>query len=128
MNQHKNFPRLGCRSLYRSRPVRVRAHAGRALVVALAAGSLIGSVILLSRAPQHPISSAPAAPMPGDLTVKAGGALADAAMPTPAQGVERFHKDIQPLLKQYCYDCHGDGASNGNVSFDTLASDDQVLN
>ncbi len=35
----------------------------------------------------------------------------------------RFHKDIQPLLVQYCYDCHGEGMSKGKVAFDELKSE-----
>jgi hypothetical protein len=42
--------------------------------------------------------------------------------------VAQFHKDIQPLLEEYCYDCHGDGTTNGNIAFDELKSDDQILN
>lgn len=38
-----------------------------------------------------------------------------------------FHRDIQPLLTQYCYDCHGDGAEKGKVSFDTFKSDAELL-
>ncbi|MEC9056659.1 MAG: DUF1587 domain-containing protein, partial [Verrucomicrobiota bacterium] len=29
-----------------------------------------------------------------------------------------FESRIKPLLEQYCYDCHGDGASKGEVSLD----------
>ena len=43
-------------------------------------------------------------------------------------GVEQFHKDVQPILEQYCYECHGDGESNGNVAFDELKSNDEILN
>ncbi len=38
-----------------------------------------------------------------------------------------FHQDIQPLLTKYCYDCHGDGAEKGKVSFDTFKSDSELL-
>src|SRR4051794_33298364 len=34
-----------------------------------------------------------------------------------------FRKDIQPILSKYCYDCHGDGSSKGDVSLDEFASD-----
>src|SRR2546425_9198271 len=27
------------------------------------------------------------------------------------RAVTHFRKDVQPILKQYCYDCHGDGMS-----------------
>ncbi len=38
-----------------------------------------------------------------------------------------FHKDIQPILAKYCYDCHGDGMSKGGVTFDQFASDKAML-
>lgn len=34
-----------------------------------------------------------------------------------------FHKEIQPLLAKYCFDCHGDGMHKGEVAFDELGSD-----
>ena len=39
----------------------------------------------------------------------------------------RFRKDIQPILTQYCYDCHGDGMSKGKVAFDGFQSHDERL-
>jgi hypothetical protein len=39
-----------------------------------------------------------------------------------------FRKDIQPLLTEYCSDCHADGAKKGNVAFDELKTDDALLN
>ena len=44
-----------------------------------------------------------------------------------ADPLAQFRKDIQPLLKEYCYDCHGDGAKKGNVAFDELKSSEAVL-
>ncbi|MBG69202.1 MAG: hypothetical protein CMN06_03600 [Roseibacillus sp.] len=32
--------------------------------------------------------------------------------------VSEFEARIKPLLEEYCYDCHGDGASKGDVSLD----------
>src|SRR6185503_835504 len=29
-----------------------------------------------------------------------------------------YKKQIEPLLKNYCFDCHGDGANKGEVAFD----------
>lgn len=31
---------------------------------------------------------------------------------------EEFDKEIEPILSDYCYDCHGDGASKGDVVMD----------
>jgi hypothetical protein len=50
---------------------------------------------------------------------------ADAAEILP--GAAEFRRDIQPILKNYCYDCHGDGANKGEVAFDGFASDQSLL-
>ncbi len=42
-------------------------------------------------------------------------------------GVLEFHRDVLPILKENCYECHGDGKSKGGLSFDQLTSDDQLL-
>lgn len=42
-------------------------------------------------------------------------------------GSPDFHKDIQPILIQYCYDCHGDGMEKGKVAFDAFRSDAELL-
>lgn len=34
-----------------------------------------------------------------------------------------FEKHIQPLLKTYCYECHAEGASEGNFSFDAFTNE-----
>src|SRR5262249_6715080 len=39
----------------------------------------------------------------------------------------RFKTEIQPILKEFCYDCHADGANKGNVAFDEFRSDQAVL-
>ena len=46
------------------------------------------------------------------------GGVALAVWCSSALGAEvpaaaRFRKDVQPILKQFCYDCHGDGAKKG---------------
>jgi len=42
-------------------------------------------------------------------------------------GVSQFHKDIQPLLNQYCSDCHADGEKKGGVAFDQFPSDSAMM-
>jgi hypothetical protein len=37
--------------------------------------------------------------------------------------IASFHAKVEPLLKKYCYDCHGDGMEKGGVAFDGFASD-----
>jgi len=43
-----------------------------------------------------------------------------------AQAIQELRQQVQPILKEYCYDCHGDGAKKGNVAFDELKPDDVV--
>src|SRR3954447_13780794 len=45
----------------------------------------------------------------------------------PANAVAHFRNDIQPVLAQYCYDCHADGANKGGVALDELKSDDALV-
>jgi len=44
-----------------------------------------------------------------------------------AGGLRQFKNEIQPLLAQYCYDCHADGMKKGNVAFDEFRTDQAVL-
>ena len=57
----------------------------------------------------------------------AGGSAAGGAPATEIPGAAQFRKEIQPLLKEFCFDCHGDGANKGGVSFDSFKSDGAVL-
>lgn len=38
-----------------------------------------------------------------------------------------FQKKIQPLLQDYCYDCHGDGSDKGDFVMDEYASTAELL-
>lgn len=38
-----------------------------------------------------------------------------------------YQKDVLPLLKKYCYDCHADGAKKGGVEFDNFPSHTDLL-
>lgn len=42
--------------------------------------------------------------------------------------IAAFKKDVQPLLSKYCYDCHGGGMKEGQVSFDQLKTSSEILN
>ncbi len=46
---------------------------------------------------------------------------------TVAAPAKQFQNEIQPLLSQYCYDCHGDGKHKGNVAFDQFKTDQAAL-
>jgi hypothetical protein len=45
-----------------------------------------------------------------------------------AANVETFNRDIQPVLARYCYDCHADGESKGDVALDASKTDPGFLN
>lgn len=38
-----------------------------------------------------------------------------------------YQSEIKPLLKQYCFDCHGNGAKEGNLALDQFESPDAAL-
>ena len=50
-----------------------------------------------------------------------------AALAGPAAGrgaelaLELFDREIRPMLKEYCYDCHGNGIAKGGVTLDEFA-------
>ena len=48
-------------------------------------------------------------------------------MPPAEARAAQFRSDIQPILAQYCYDCHADGANKGKVAFDELKTDDALV-
>src|ERR1044071_5162266 len=35
---------------------------------------------------------------------------------------QNYKGQIEPILKNYCFECHGDGVSKGEVSFDTFTN------
>jgi hypothetical protein len=64
------------------------------------------------------------------LAATLGAALAApvrAGAPVPGDPAEQFHRDVEPILSRYCYDCHGYGAQEGSVTFDEFESDEAVL-
>ena len=42
-------------------------------------------------------------------------------------GATEFHKEIKPILTQYCSDCHADGMSKGGFAFDSFTNDLALL-
>jgi hypothetical protein len=42
-------------------------------------------------------------------------------------GADQFRRSIQPILSQYCSDCHGDGMKKGNMALDEFKSDDELV-
>jgi hypothetical protein len=42
-------------------------------------------------------------------------------------GATRFREQVQPILENYCYGCHGNGEKKGNRTLDTFASDEALV-
>jgi hypothetical protein len=42
-------------------------------------------------------------------------------------GFARFQAGVLPILKEYCFDCHGDGMNKGKVTFDEFKTHDELL-
>lgn len=55
------------------------------------------------------------------------GSVAFAQNQVRPQAAERFHREIEPMLTKYCYDCHGEGKRKGKVAFDEFSSDADIL-
>lgn len=49
------------------------------------------------------------------------------AVSTDKTTLSGFHEKVEPLLSQYCYDCHGNGSKKGKVSFDEFSSDTELV-
>ncbi|HWY74233.1 MAG TPA: DUF1592 domain-containing protein [Verrucomicrobiae bacterium] len=54
-------------------------------------------------------------------------AFAGASLAAEPPAAAQFRTEIQPILTEYCYDCHADGANKGGVAFDELKTDDAIL-
>ncbi len=60
------------------------------------------------------------------------GALLLTSFPAPCPadelpGAVHFRERVQPILEKYCYNCHGNGESEGNRTLDAFASDEALL-
>ncbi|MGC6566813.1 MAG: DUF1592 domain-containing protein [Akkermansiaceae bacterium] len=59
------------------------------------------------------------------LSLFSAHAWADKQALTPVES--DFKKKIEPLLQDYCYDCHGDGADKGDFTLDEFDSSSKLL-
>ncbi len=70
-----------------------------------------------------------AASTPTAMPAMAKSATTPAA--TPAMSVDAktasFVKNAQPILEKYCFECHGNGESRGDVTLDSFKTADDVL-
>jgi hypothetical protein len=44
-----------------------------------------------------------------------------------AAAIRRFHEEVEPILIDSCFGCHGGGMDKGGVSFDAFESDEAIL-
>ncbi len=93
--------------------------AARLGVSALLIGTLLGACELTSRT---------GATAPTTLAARAAPVTTPgpAAPPRENPGLAEFHRQIEPILKSNCYDCHGDGRHEAGIAFDQLKAD-QIL-
>jgi len=56
-----------------------------------------------------------------------GLALCLSAGAAEQAGAVDFRRDIRPVLETYCFDCHAEGVSKGQVAFDTYHSDQELI-
>src|SRR5436190_9376537 len=42
-------------------------------------------------------------------------------------GAANFREHVEPVLSEYCYDCHGEGEKKGKVAFDAFKSPEELL-
>src|SRR5437588_7975698 len=53
--------------------------------------------------------------------------IAPRIMASDDSAAERFVEEVEPVLIQYCYDCHGMAAKKGGVSLDEFANGDEAV-
>lgn len=73
-------------------------------------------------------SSAPARPLgkSGGVALLAILLAASLSRAAPLEGTH-FEQRVLPLLKSYCFDCHGNGSKEGNLTLDQFATTDGAL-
>ena len=85
------------------------------LIIGLgAAAALIWGVVSVSR--QSPTANSPVA-----------AAVKSSKQSIDSSALQQFHQTVEPILKDRCYDCHGDGEKRGGLALDALKTDDQIL-
>ena len=59
-------------------------------------------------------------PLPIAILLLISGMLQAAPPQVPGQS---YARDIQPLLKKYCWDCHAEGEKKGDLALDAFADE-----
>lgn len=62
------------------------------------------------------------------LIAVASSCLCDISDADEAERIERYEREIEPLLADYCFACHGYGSNEGSVTFDEFESNGALLN
>ena len=53
--------------------------------------------------------------------------IAAAELVPDVTGEQQFQEQVQPLLAKYCFDCHGNDVSEGDLTLDTFKSAGEIL-
>jgi mono/diheme cytochrome c family protein len=113
-----------------------QGEAGRTSTWTLLAAGIGVPLVLIGAIPvvyslTHPEAPAASASMVKMASTAPASSSSPAAKTAAASennpGLMEFRQHVLPILKDNCYDCHGDGKSKGGVAFDQLTSDDQLL-
>ncbi len=66
-------------------------------------------------------------PRRADILFAAAILVSQPAPGAELRGAAEYHKEIQPILTEYCFDCHADGMNKGGIALDEFKSDSALL-
>ena len=79
------------------------------LVWAVAVSAVIAVLLMVTVSSRRPVSNAGTAPV---IVAKAAG---------------QYHKEIKPILEEFCFDCHADDVKKGNMSLNEFKDDADLI-
>ncbi len=75
-----------------------------------------------------PNNSARTAAAASTLLLLASSLLTPSDASATDSAIQEYERHISPILETHCFECHGDGYDKGGVAFDTLFTDEEILN
>ncbi|MBC8003641.1 MAG: DUF1592 domain-containing protein, partial [Opitutaceae bacterium] len=79
------------------------------LIGAVAAALLVAALLFSASSPGRPSSAA------------------RSAKAADSEAAKRYHKDIKPILEEFCFDCHADDVKKGNLSLNEFKDDADLI-
>jgi len=119
---------FSCRLLYNQRSTQLDNHVGLMHPPRLA----VSLIMLHSKYFTSLLLGQPSRRWLGPLPQVCAGLLLLTSILAPAfaaeeNSLEQFRKNIEPILVEKCYDCHGNGMEEGSVAFDGFASQEELV-